>query len=150
MDVRWNATYLMLKHVMPYKNTFSVFISANYPTVGEPVLTDDHWYVIEHMLKFLGLFYLSTVSLYGVYYPASPLMMHAIIEIVDHLNQFKNDDRLRAVVVLIKTKFIKYWGTIPFLYSYALILDPRAKLNGFTKALQILFGILNRNYSAYF
>jgi hypothetical protein len=35
-------------------------------------------------------------------------MMHAIIEIVDHLNQFENDDRLREVIVPIKIKFIKY------------------------------------------
>jgi hypothetical protein len=33
-------------------------------------------------------------------------MMHAIIEIVDHLNQFENDDR--EVIVPIKIKFIKY------------------------------------------
>jgi hypothetical protein len=77
-------------------------------------------------------------------------MIHAIIEIADHLNQFENDDRLREVVVPIKTKFIKYWGNIPFLYSYAFILDPRAKLNDFTKALQMLSEILNRDYSAYF
>jgi hypothetical protein len=86
MYVRWNATYLMLTHVVPYKHTFSVFISANYPTGGEPLLTDDHWYVAEHMIKFLGLFYISTISLSGVYYPTSPLMMHAIIKIADHLN----------------------------------------------------------------
>jgi hypothetical protein len=60
------------------------------------------------MLKFLGLFYISIVSLSGVYYPTSPLMMHAIIEIADHLNQFKNDDMLREVVVPMKTKFIEY------------------------------------------
>jgi hypothetical protein len=42
MDVRWNATYFMLKHVVPYKHTFSVFVSVNYPTRGEPLLTDDH------------------------------------------------------------------------------------------------------------
>jgi hypothetical protein len=35
MDVWWNATYLVLKHVVPYKNTFFVFISANYPASGE-------------------------------------------------------------------------------------------------------------------
>jgi hypothetical protein len=97
IDVKWNATYLMLKNVVPCKHTFSVFISANYPTGGESLLTDDHWYVVEHMLKFLGLFYISTVSLSGVYYPTSPLIMHAIIEIVDHLNQFENDDILRDV-----------------------------------------------------
>jgi hypothetical protein len=60
------------------------------------------------MLKFLGLFYISIVSLSDVYYPTSPLMMHAIIEIADHLNQFKNDDMLREVVVPMKTKFIEY------------------------------------------
>jgi hypothetical protein len=108
VDVRWNAIYLMLKHVVSYKRTFSVFISANYPTGGESLLTDDHWYVIEHMLKFLGLFYISTVSLSGVYYPTSHLMMHVIIEIADHLNQFENDNGLREVVVTMKTKFIKY------------------------------------------
>jgi hypothetical protein len=63
MDVRWNVTYLMLKHVVPYKRPFSVFISTNYPTGGESLLIDDHWYVVEHMLEFLGLFYLSTVFL---------------------------------------------------------------------------------------
>jgi hypothetical protein len=42
IDVKWNATYLMLKNVVPRKHTFSVFISANYPTGGESLLTDDH------------------------------------------------------------------------------------------------------------
>jgi hypothetical protein len=124
MDVRWNATYLMLKHVVLYKSTFSVFISANYPVAGEPLLTEEHWYVAEHMLQFLVLFYLSTISLFGVYCPISPVMMHGIIEIADHLNQFEIDDRLREVVAPMKIKFIKYWGIIPLLHSYAFILDP--------------------------
>jgi hypothetical protein len=61
---------------------------------------------------------ISTVSLSGVYYPTSPLIMHAIIEIAGYLNQFENYDRLKEVVVPMKTKFIKYWGNIPLLYSY--------------------------------
>jgi hypothetical protein len=98
------------------------------------------------MLNFLGLFYVSIVSLSSVYYPTSPLMMHAIIEIDDHLNQYENDDKLREVVVPMKTKFLKYWGIIPLLYFYAFILDPRAKLNGFTS----MSSIMNRDYSAYY
>lgn len=40
MDVRWNSTYLMLKHAIPYKSTFSVFIYTHYPTrVEGPLLT---------------------------------------------------------------------------------------------------------------
>jgi hypothetical protein len=140
----------MLKHLVPYKNIFFVFISANYQAGGESLLTEDHCYVAEHMLNFLGLFYLSTVSLSGVYYPTSPLMMHALIEIADHLNQFENDDKLREVIIPMKSKFLKYWGNIPLLYSYAFILDPRAKLNGFTKAIQCLSTIMNRDYTTYY
>jgi hypothetical protein len=66
-----------------------VFISANYPIGGEPLLTDDHWYVVEHMLKFLVVFYLSTISLSCVYYPTSPLMMHAIIEMLSLIKDWE-------------------------------------------------------------
>lgn len=34
MDVRWNATFIMLKHLIPYKDTFSTFVSANYPVLA--------------------------------------------------------------------------------------------------------------------
>jgi hypothetical protein len=91
MDVRWNSTYLMLKHLLPYKDTFSVFIHTNYRGASGTLLTQDHWYVVEHILRFLEQFYLSTVSLSAIYYPTAPLMVHVIIEIADHLNQFEND-----------------------------------------------------------
>ena len=32
MDVRWNATYLMLKYLVPYSAVFSAFINSNYGT----------------------------------------------------------------------------------------------------------------------
>jgi hypothetical protein len=114
------------------------------------LLTPDHWYVAEHILQFLEQFYLSTVSLSGIYYPTAPLMMHVIIEIANHLNQFKNDSLLRDVIVPMKTKFLKYWLNIPLLYSFAFILDPRAKLTGFNSALQVLLELLNHDYSTYY
>jgi hypothetical protein len=37
MAVRWNSTYVMLKHLVPYKETFGVFKDTNYPRKqGEP------------------------------------------------------------------------------------------------------------------
>jgi hypothetical protein len=42
MDVRWNSTYLMLKHLLPYKFVFSMFINTHY---GYPLLNEQHWYV---------------------------------------------------------------------------------------------------------
>jgi hypothetical protein len=66
------------------------------------------------------------------------------------LNQFENDDRLREVVVPMEFEFIKYWDNITHFYSYAFILDPRAKLNGFNKVLQFMSETLNRIYFAYY
>jgi len=88
MDARWNSTYLMLKTLLPHRSTFSTFIEANYPRpTGSPfLLTDDHWEMAEKMLKFLELFYESTVDLSGVYYPTSPLMIHHIVKIAIHLH----------------------------------------------------------------
>jgi hypothetical protein len=72
IDVRWNSTYLMLKHLIPYKNTFSVFMDTHYKQVmGQALLTDDHWYVAEKILSFLELFYECTLELSSVYYPTA-------------------------------------------------------------------------------
>jgi hypothetical protein len=43
MDVRWNSTYLMLNHLLPYKEIFCTFIGDNYGLVnGEPLLGEGH------------------------------------------------------------------------------------------------------------
>jgi len=88
MDVRWNSTYLMLKHLVPYKNVFSVFINSHY---GSQLLTTNHWYFVEKSLEFLELFYDSTVVLSGVYYPTSPLVLHHILEIASHMHACEKD-----------------------------------------------------------
>jgi hypothetical protein len=87
MKVRWNSTYLMLKHLFPHKVPFTTFIHANYPRVegDQFILSDDHWVIGEKVLKFLELFYDSTVALSGVYYPTSPLMLHFLVKIAIHL-----------------------------------------------------------------
>jgi hypothetical protein len=140
MGVRWNSTYLMLKHL------------AHYPRKpGEPdLLTEAHWYVAERVLEFLELFYDATVSLSGVYYPTSPLILHNILDIAKHLNEYENDHLLRHVVVPMKSKFIKYWRDIPMLYAFAFILDPRAKMRDFHNILRILSGLTGIDYSAFF
>ena len=68
MDVRWNSTYLMFKHLVPYRSTFSVFIQTNHPVQrdGSFLLTDDHWDIAEKILSFLELFYDTIVALSGI------------------------------------------------------------------------------------
>jgi hypothetical protein len=46
-----------------------------------------------------------------------------------------------------KDKFLKYWRDIPILYAVAFILDPRAKMRGFNKALIKLSSLTGTDYS---
>ena len=78
------------------------------------------------------------VVLSGVYYPTSPLILHHILEIASHLNEYQFDNDIRFIVNPMKDKFLAYWSDIPMLYSFAFILDPRAKIKGFTSVLRLL------------
>jgi hypothetical protein len=133
MDVRWNSTFLMLKHLVPYQTTFSVWIKTNHAckSDGSFLLTKNHWCIAEKLLSFLQLFYDCTVALSGDYYPTSPLMLHHILKIARHINAYENHGLLRNIVVQMKSKFLKYWREIPSLFAFDFILDPRAKVRGF-------------------
>jgi len=146
MDVRWNSTYLMLKHLMPYRTVFSVFINLQF---GYPLLVEQHWYIAEKVLQFLELFYDSTVALSGVYYPTSPLVLHHILEIASHLHDYEHDSNLCNVVAPMKAKFLKYWKHVPLLYAFAFVLDPRAKMRGLQNVLDLLAQSNNMSYIDY-
>ena len=73
----------------------------------------------------------------SVYYSTSPLVLHHVLEIASHLHACERDQNILHVVYPMKLKFLKYWQDIPLLYSYAFILDPRAKMRGFFNVLQI-------------
>jgi hypothetical protein len=150
MDVRWNSTYIMLKHVVPYRGTFSTFIQTHHPfRNGLPLLTDNHWYVAEKILGFLEVFYDSTIALSCVYYPTSSLMLHHILDIAGHLNAYENDELLRHVIVPMKDKFLKYWRNIPMLYAFTFVLDPRAKMKGLHNILHLLSNRTGTDYSRF-
>jgi hypothetical protein len=91
------------------------------------LLTDEHGAVAQKVLSFLELFYDSIIALSGVYYPTSPLMIHYLVNIALHLNNYANDVHIRSVVQSMIDKYNKYRRNIPLLYSFAFILDPRAK-----------------------
>jgi hypothetical protein len=151
MEVRWNSTYLMLKSLFPHKIPFTTFMHAHYPRAeGEPfLLTDEHWVAAEKVFKFLELFYDATVALSGVYYPTSPLMIHYLVKIAIHLKNYANDMHIRAVVQPMIDKYNKYWRDIPLLYSFAFILDPRAKMKGFNRVLRRLGTLTGTDYDTY-
>jgi hypothetical protein len=147
MDARWNDTYLMFKHLLPYKDVFSMFINSNY---GSTLVTVRRWYVTKKILEFLKSFYESTVVLFGVYYLTSSLILHHLLEIVSHLHEGEKNQNLIAIFYPMKLKYLKYWKDIPMLYSFAFILDPRGKIKGLFNILQILQEKIGCNYSSYY
>ena len=105
--------------------------------------------IAQKVLSFLELFYDSIVTLSGVYYPTSPLMIHYLVKIALHLKNYANDIHIRSVVQPMIDKYNRYWRDIPLLYSFAFILDPRAKMKGFTRVLRRLGGLTSTDYSTY-
>lgn len=153
MPVRWNSTYLMLNSLIADKVPFSAFINQHCPYKGphgEGLLTEATWHIAESMVKFLETFYESTVSLSGVYYPTSPMIVHNILEIAQHLKDYENDPILLEAVGKMKLKYLKYWKNIPFLYAFAFILDPRAKMSTLVTVLSHLSYTVNVSYDEYF
>ena len=45
-----------------------------------------------------------------------------------------------------EAKFNKYWSTIPYLYTFAFILDPRMRMNGLFDILTLIDGHMGKNY----
>ena len=97
MDVRWNSTYLMLKHLLLYKEVFNVSINSNY---GSTLLTPQHWHNVEQIMAFLELFYDCTVVLSGVYYPTAPLVLHHLLAIAEHLQEAKKIQASETLLLL--------------------------------------------------
>jgi hypothetical protein len=151
MEVRWNSTYLMLKHLFPHRTSFTTFIHANFPRAegNQFILTHEHWVTGEQVLRFLELVYDSIVILSGVYYPTSPLMLHYLVKIAIHLKNNANDTHIRPVIQPMIDKHNKYWRNIPLLYSFAFILDPRTKIKGLSRVFRRLMTLTSTDYAAY-
>ena len=49
-----------------------------------------------------------------------------------------------------KIKFLKYWQHIPLLYSFAFILNPRAKMRGLFRVLELLKENTGCDYTSYY
>jgi hypothetical protein len=75
--------------------------------------------------------------------------LHHDLEIASHLNNYENKNDLRNVVTLMKDKFLPYWCDIPIIYAFVFILDPRAKMKGFSNVFRLLSQLNGNDYSYY-
>jgi hypothetical protein len=66
------------------------------------------------------------------------------------LHNAEKDQNFRSIATPMKLKFLKYWENVPLLYSYAFILDHRAKMKGFFNMLELLAEHTRATYSSYY
>jgi hypothetical protein len=137
----------MIRDLIRDKRQFTTFVNSN--SNGSIFITNNDWVMAQMVMEFLEVLYDATNILSGVYYPTSPLLMHQIVLIANHLKEYEHDEILKEFVKKMKAKFYKYWKEIPDLYAFAFILDPRAKLEGFGHALSYLTASLEVDYAEY-
>jgi hypothetical protein len=70
--------------------------------------------------------------------------------IASHLNQYETNPLLRTIVLPMKDKLSKYWKNIHMLYSFAFVVDPRANMRGFYKALTLISNLTSNDYANYY
>lgn len=145
MKVRWNSTYTILKQVKGDENIFTTFINAQGAGI---VLTDEEWTVATSLCHLLKPFYNATTLLSGIYYPPSPLLLEWLMKFVEIFYDYEYDEMLGLIVVAMREKYLKYFDAIPHLYCFALIFDPRKKLEQLNVALHFIGEKLDLDYSA--
>lgn len=62
-------------------------------------------------------------------------MIEWLWRIVSKFSENKDDNILAPIVEQMKDKYLKYFSTIPHLYCFAVIFDPRKKLGSLELAL---------------
>ncbi|GAB2270329.1 hypothetical protein Dimus_038840 [Dionaea muscipula] len=117
--------------------------------VGPP--TEQDWDSAQVFVSFLKVFYLVTLKVSATKYPTSHTAVHDMIAVESEINKLfhpKNtsffvEEVLRDMGVMMKAKYIKYFGSIESinqLFIVALVLDPRFKLRHFSHLCKTILG----------
>ncbi|KZV31069.1 hypothetical protein F511_31379, partial [Dorcoceras hygrometricum] len=97
------------------------------------------------IMKFLKAFKDDTDQLSGVYYPTCHLVLTHLCNVActfsEHLNS--NDPAIIECILSMKTKLEKYIFNIPDIFSCAIVLDPRLKLDDLGELLTLYYYSLN-------
>ncbi|XP_073154092.1 zinc finger BED domain-containing protein RICESLEEPER 2-like [Henckelia pumila] len=148
---RWNSTYLMLESAVSLKRAFDSYADTDLsyvndlskpPYDGIPLEFD--WERASLLLKFLGHFYKLTLAISGSLYVTSNTVFHEISSVDMLLKHWliSDDFELSEMSRKMKDKFDKYWGSIEkmnMIFYYAVILDPRHKLEFIEFSFDIMY-----------
>lgn len=125
---KWTSTYLMLESMLQYKLAFRRL--QNVDTNFNDLVTEEEWRKIEKVCKFLKPFHDISTLFSKNEYPTSNLYFTGIWKIQSLINVEMEDRNsiLYDVAIEMNTKFKKYLDCYSLIFSFAIILDPRYKL----------------------
>ena len=139
VSTRWNSTYLMLEAAQKYQKAFErledddgQYVSYfSEGTLGSPRSFD--WENVRVLVKFLKIFYDSTLRISGSLYVTCNLLFQELCIVQTSLSKLceNRDPFLSVMAMSMKKKYDKYWGNIEkmnLLIFVAVLLDPRCKL----------------------
>ncbi|KAG5548756.1 hypothetical protein RHGRI_014198 [Rhododendron griersonianum] len=102
-------------------------------SVRESVKTcpsEEEWERVKRITRFLKPFYEITILFSGCRYPTANLYFHGVwkIQLLIKEEMENLDDVISSMAKRMKGKFDKYWECYSMVLSFAIILDPRYKL----------------------
>ena len=156
VKTRWNLTYLMLTKAMHFKLTFQKMededklyndyfmeFDNGEKRIGPP--TYDDWRAIERLVKFLGLFYTSTLVVSASTNICSHKCYGKIVTIEKNLITLSRsyDKDLGKMATEMREKFTKYWDgvkNINKMLIVASVFDARKKMQFAKMCFEKLYG----------
>ncbi|XP_030970702.1 zinc finger BED domain-containing protein RICESLEEPER 2-like [Quercus lobata] len=140
VSTRWNSTYLMIETALTFRDAFHnlSIVDGSFRTCP----LDDEWDKAEKIAKFLKPFYDITTLFSGTQYPTTNLYFHGVWKIhLRILEEMEDEDVVISdMAKSMKEKFDKYWDCYSIVLSFAVILDPRYKLQFVEFSYKRLYG----------
>jgi len=157
VETRWNSTYTMLETAVNFEKAFArMYVDDhNYRKYclqselkGHPTTND--WQLVKGFIKFLKIFYQSTLKFSGSLYVTSNIFFHEFFNVRSSILKYSCSEDLILIDMAgrMKVKFDKYWENIEkpenlnMLLFIAIVLDPKYKMRYVNFILSKSYGSL--------
>lgn len=137
---RWDSTYKMLSGSYEYRHILCSFFSEE-PQLGID-LSPDQWDACSDLCKVLKTCKDAVEELSRVYRSTSVLVVDHFVKIAVHLNSLLGCDGLGECVAGMIAKWLNQFREIPTVFLLAKVFDPRVRLDGLEKMLELYYDAL--------